>query len=123
MNCRTVRMLAIAIGMCVVTATASNAMAAKNKGMHGTVSAITKPQDAKGSTAAVVGSIEITTIDKTTKAETKTSYPLSDSVSVTIDGNPDKIDNIAVGDKIGFKLDENKKVSVIMKGHKKKAPK
>ena len=123
MNCRTVRMMAIAIGLCVVTASAGNALAAKDKAQHGSVSAITLPKDAAGTTAAVPGTIEITTVDKTTKAETKTSYPLSDSVSVTVNGDPDKLENIAVGDKIGFKLDEDKKVSVITKGHKKKAPK
>ena len=70
---------------------------------------------------AVPGSIDITVTDKATKAETKTTYPLSDSVSVTVDGEPGKLSDIAVGDKVGFKLADGK-VSVIMKGHKKESP-
>jgi hypothetical protein len=113
-------MMAIAIGLCVVTATASNALAAKEKAKHGSVSAITAPKAAEGTTAAVPGSIDITETDKATKAETKTTYPLSDTVSVVVNGDPGKISDIAVGDKIAFKLTDGK-VSTIMKGHKKKS--
>jgi hypothetical protein len=113
-------MMAIAIGLCVVTASAGNAFA-KDKGMHGAVSAITLPKDAAGTSAAVPGSIEITVTDKATKAETKTSYPLSDSVSVTVKGEPGKLSDIAVGDKIGFTLADGK-VATIKKGRAPKKP-
>jgi hypothetical protein len=113
-------MMAIAIGLCVITATAGNAFA-KDKPLHGAVSAITLPKAAEGSTAAVPGSIEITTTDKATKAETKTSYPLSDSVSVTVKGDPGKLSDVAVGDKIAFTLTDGK-VSTIKKGRAPKKP-
>jgi hypothetical protein len=120
MNCRTVRMMAIAIGLCVITATASNAFA-KEKPKHGSVSAITQPVATAGTTSAVAGSIEITETDKATKAETKTTYPLSDSVSVTVKGDPGKLSDIAVGDKISFTITDGK-VSTIKKGRAPKKP-
>jgi hypothetical protein len=120
MNCRTVRTMAIAIGLCAITATASNAFA-KDKAKRGVVAeAITMPKAAEGTTAAVPGSIKITETDKTTKAETTNPYELSESVSVQINGEPGKLEDLAKGDKISFKLTDGK-VSAIMKGHKKKS--
>ncbi len=119
MNCRTVRMMAIAIGVCVITATASHALAAKDKGKHGVVVSIS------------ADSLTVTETDKKAGTTANNTYPISDSVSFTIDGAPvdgkfadvvkDKT-KIDVGDKITFKLADGK-VSVIAKGHKKKAPK
>jgi len=119
MNCRTVKIVAIAIGVCFVAATASNALAAKDKAKHGVVVSVTAPVEASGKTPASPGSIKIKVFaNKADKDGTETSYDLSDSVSVTVDGDPGKLSDIAANDKIGFVLTDGK-VSKIMKGHKK----
>ncbi|HEX3999197.1 MAG TPA: hypothetical protein VHX65_11650 [Pirellulales bacterium] len=129
MNCRAVKVLAVAIGVCVAAATASNALAAKDKAKHGVVADIKLPKAVADSKSPKTGDaksgeehgkIMITETDKATKASTTNPYDLSESVSVQINGEPGELKDIAVGDKIAFKLTDGK-VSVIMKGHKKKS--
>jgi len=106
-------MMAIAIGLFVMTATASNAFA-KDKPKH-----------------AVVITISADSLTVTEKGATEnTTYPIADTVSLTINGDPVsdkfadavKASKVAVGDKITFTLTDGK-VTTIKKGRKPAAPK
>jgi hypothetical protein len=117
MHCRTVKLMAIATGLCFFAAVATNALAAdKPKTMHGMVESITQPVAAAGTTPAVEGSIKIKDKDGT-----ETTYKFADTVTVKVKGEEGKLTDIKEMDKIGFKLDEDGKIMSITKGRKKPA--
>lgn len=118
MNCRSLKIVAVAVAFCVVSAVASNALAAKEKGHHGVVKSVTEAVEAKGTSPAVAGTIKVMETDKT-GTSTTTTYDLSDSVSVQVNGEPAKLSDLKEGDKIGFTLSDNK-IATIKKGHKAK---
>jgi hypothetical protein len=119
MNHRTVKLLAIAVGLCFIAAVATNALAddtkPKPKMLHGTIEAITQPVAAAGTSPAVAGSIKIKDRDGN-----ETTYQFADTVAVKINGEDGKLSDIKEKDRIGFKLDDDGKIVRIMKGHKPK---
>jgi hypothetical protein len=97
------RKIAVAL-MCVAACLmVTSAYAAKGKGEHGTVV-----------------SVDATKLVVTAKDGTQKSYDVSANVSVTIKGEPGKITDLKAGDKIGFKLGDDGKVTTISSGHKPK---
>ncbi len=91
-------LMALAVGL-FVTSTAQ----AKDKGMRGAVK------------SAAGGKLVVTGTDGTDM-----SYDVAASCTVTIDGDATKkLEDLKAGDKIGFKLDADGKVSAIHKGKKK----
>ena len=121
MNCRTIKLMAVAIALCAMSAMVSQAVAAdKAKGHHGTIVSMTAPAPAKDKAAAVAGSIKVTETDAN-GAETTTSYDLGDNVEIMIKGETGNLEDLKEGDKIFFRLDADKKVTSIHKGRKKKA--
>lgn len=118
MNCRTVKLMAVAIALCAISAMASHAVAAdKAKTKYGSIVSITAPVAASGKTAATPGSIKIKDKDGT-----ETSYEISDSVTVKVKGEDAKLEDLKEGDKIRFTLTDDGKIATINKGRKKKAP-
>jgi hypothetical protein len=93
-------LMALAVGLFVT----STAHAAKDKGQHGTVK------------SAAGGKLVVTD-----KSGNDMSYDVAASCTVTIDGDATKkLEDLKAGDKIGFKLDADGKVSEIHKGKKPK---
>jgi hypothetical protein len=104
----------VAFGLAFVAAclmvTAVQAKAAKEKPAHGTVVSITSGK--------LIVNVKA---DKTDKVGMEKTYDVSPNVSVTVDGKPGKIEDIAQNDKITFKLDaDGKVVTDISKGKKPK---
>ena len=86
--------------------------AGKKKGEHGTVVSITS--------STIIINVKA---DKTDKVGTEKTFDVSPNVSITVDGQPGKIDDIKQNDKIGYKLDnDGKVVTDINKGKKAKKP-
>ncbi len=93
-------LMALAVGLFV-----TSTVQAKDKGgMHGAV------KSAAGGKLVVTG-----------KDGTDMSYDVAASCTVTIDGDATKkLEDLKAGDKVGFKLDADGKVSEIHKGKKPK---
>ena len=107
---RSVAIVLALVAVCLMV-TSAEAKAAKEKPQRGTV-------------VSVAGSKLVVNVkaDKTDKTGTEKSFDVSPTVSVTVDGQPGKIDDIKAGDKIGFRLDnDGKMVTDITKGKKPKA--
>jgi hypothetical protein len=121
MNHRTVKLLAIAVGLCFIAAVATNAWAddsnpkPKPKTLQGTIEAITQPVAAAGTSPAVAGSLKVKDKDGN-----ETTYQFADTVTVKIKGEDGKLSDLKEGDKIRFKLDDDGKVASIMHGRKPK---
>jgi hypothetical protein len=80
-----------------------------------------KPQ--RGTVVSIAGSKLVVDVkaDKTDKVGTEKTFDISPNVSVTVDGQPGKIEDIKAGDKIGYRLDnDGKAVTDIIKGKKPK---
>jgi hypothetical protein len=106
---RSVAICLALVAVCLMVSSAE-AKAAKEKPVSGTV-------------VSLAGSKLVVNVkaDKTDKVGTEKSYDVSPNVSVTVDGQPGKIDDIKTGDKIKFRLDnDGKVVTDITKGKKPK---
>lgn len=104
----------IAFGLAFVAAClmVTAVQAAKEKAAHGTVVSITSSK--------LIVNVKA---DKTDKVGMEKTYDVSPTVSVTVDGKPGKLEDIAQNDKIAFKLDaDGKAVTDIVKGKKPKKP-
>jgi hypothetical protein len=98
------------VAVCLMVVSAE-AKAAKEKAQHGTV-------------VSLAGSKLIVNVkaDKNDKVGMEKTFDVSPNVSVTVNGQPGKIDDIKSGDRIGFRLDnDGKAVTDITKGKKPKA--
>jgi Cu/Ag efflux protein CusF len=93
----------LALAACLFVTQAHAADAKKDHGNHGTVVSV----DSK--------KLVVTGKDGTDK-----SYDLAAECTVMVMGQAGKLDDIKKGDKIGFKLDADGKVTTIYKGHAKK---
>lgn len=83
---------------------------AKEKALHGTVMSI--------SASTLIVNVKA---DKNDKIGIEKTFSVSPNVSVMVDGQPGKLDDIKQNDKIGFKVDaDGKLVTDIAKGHKPK---
>jgi hypothetical protein len=81
-----------------------------------------KPQ--RGKVVSIAGSKLVVNVkaDKTDKVGSEKSYEISPNVSVTVNGQSGKIDDIKAGDTVTFRLDnDGKVVTDISKGKKPKA--
>jgi hypothetical protein len=97
------------VAACLMVSAASAKAAAKAKPTHGTVVSVTSSK--------LIVNVKA---DKTDKVGMEKTYDVSPNVSVTVDGKPGKIEDIAQNDKITFKVDADGKVSDISKGKKPK---
>jgi hypothetical protein len=108
---RSVAIVLALVAVCLMVTSAEAKAAAKEKPQHGTV-------------VSLAGSKLVVNLkaDKNDKVGTEKSFDVSPTVSVTVNGQPGKIDDIKAGDKIGFRLDnDGKMVTDITKGKKPKA--
>jgi hypothetical protein len=83
------------------------------------VTAAYAAKDKKGEHGTVV-SVDATKLVVSAKDGSQKSYDVSANVSVTIKGEPAKITDLKAGDKVGFKLGDDGKVTTISSGHKPK---
>ena len=108
MNCRTVRMMAIAIAVCFLAATVQTATAAMDF-PHGWVVAVNLPVPAAGKDPGVPGSIQILGVD-----QQQHTYPLADKITVLIpkEAAGDLTSGVKLDDWIGCVVEDGK-VTVI----------
>ncbi len=95
------------LAVCLMVSSAS--AKEKKKGEHGTVVSATAKQ--------LVVNVKAGKDDKVGAEKT---LDVSDAVSVVVEENPAKIEDIKAGDHIAFTLGDDGKVVTIHKGHKKK---